>query len=190
MNPDLKQYATDVSIDGVHPNLKPGMSAEVEILVATVKNVVQVPVQAVTARAGRSVVYVVVGDGEEERTVKLGESNDKFVAVLSGLEEGEEILLEAPQVASADEEEEKGAEEENGEETPGPPGQPRPGGERRMQPRDARGGQPGSVPKGRPKGAQPRRPKGGQPGQPKAGGDRPKGSRQRPSKGGSRPQPK
>ena len=192
MNPDLKQYETDVSIDGVHANLKPGMSAEVEILVATVKDVVQVPVQAVSARAGRSVVYVMAGDGEEERPVKLGESNDKFVAVLSGLEEGEEILLEAPQAVTAQDEEGEQADkdEEKGETPAGPPRQPGPGGERRMQPRDGRGGQPGGVPKGRPEGAQPRRPKGGQPGEPRAGGDRPKGSRQRPPGGKSRPQPK
>jgi len=192
MNPDLKQYATDVSIDGVHPNLKPGMSAEVEILVTTIKDVIQVPVQAIAARAGQSVVYVVAGDGEEERPVKLGEANDKFVAVLSGLEEGEEILLEAPQAVTVEAEEggQADKDEEKGETPAGRPSQPGPGGERRMQPRDGRGGQPGSVSKGRPKGTQPGRPKAGQPGQPRAGAGRPKGSRQRPSKGGSRPQPK
>ncbi|NQT85703.1 hypothetical protein HQ560_03005 [bacterium] len=103
-NPDLKEYETTISIDGVHGSLKPGMSAEVEILVATLKDVIQVPVQAVTARSGKTVVYVLDDKGNEEaRNVVTGEANENFVEIKEGLEEGETILLEAPQILEAEE---------------------------------------------------------------------------------------
>ena len=107
LNPDLKQYQTEVSIEGAHTHLKPGMSAEVEILVAVRKAVLQVPVQAVSTRGGKSVVYLVASDSEEPREVVLGDSNDKFVEVRKGVSEGDRILLEAPQAITADDEEEQ-----------------------------------------------------------------------------------
>ncbi len=176
LNPDLKQYETDVSIDGVHANLKPGMSAEVEIRVDTRNDVLQVPVQAVTGRRGKSVVYLVQGEGEEERAVELGESNDKFVEVVQGVAEGDRILLEAPQTMSVEQEEE-GEDEREGEEgekedavgPPSPPG-PSPGGPREMRPKG------GAVGKGRDGEPRRRRPGG-------APGKRPPGA----EKGGKRP---
>ena len=47
LNPDLKVYATDVSIDGTHDFLKTGMTAKVEIIIDELKNVISVPIQAV-----------------------------------------------------------------------------------------------------------------------------------------------
>ncbi|MFP4058490.1 MAG: HlyD family efflux transporter periplasmic adaptor subunit [Candidatus Brocadiia bacterium] len=130
LNPDLKEYETIVAIDGVHPVLKPGMSAEVTVHVKTLRNVLHVPVQAVTARGDRSVVYVVHEDGtEEERAVEIGESNDDFVEIRSGLAEGEKVLLEAPRYIATEEEEEKAPQAEDQEaeeaEEPGQGPQPR-----------------------------------------------------------------
>jgi len=126
LNPDLKEYETVVDIIGDKTGLKPGMSAQVEIDVKTIKNVLQVPVQAITARKGKTIVYVVGPDGTEEpRVVEVGESNDTMVEIRSGLREGERILLEAPQIVLAKEEEEKPEESEEEEETVPPPPKPR-----------------------------------------------------------------
>jgi RND family efflux transporter MFP subunit len=122
-NPDLKEYETTISIDGVHDSLKPGMSAEVEIHVATLKNVLQVPIQAVTARSGKTVVYVLDSKGNEEaREVVTGEANDRFVEIRDGLREGEVILLEAPQLLGP--EEEKQEKEKEKTDRNGPPEPP------------------------------------------------------------------
>jgi len=128
LNPDLKEYDTEISLAGDLTGLKPGMSAEVEIDVKTLKGVVQAPVQAVGTHRGKTIVYVVRPDGQEElREVVTGEANDKMVEIASGLAVGERILMEAPQVVSVQEEEaaaeKKKAEEElNG--APPPPGPP------------------------------------------------------------------
>src|SRR5205814_1984907 len=45
-NPDLKVYPTDVSISDAPPQLRPGMSAKVEIEIAEIPDALTVPVQA------------------------------------------------------------------------------------------------------------------------------------------------
>lgn len=204
LNPDLKQYLTDVRIDGMHRNLKPGMSAEVEILVSERKGVLHVPVQAVTTHRGKTVVYATTPQGEEEREVVLGESNEKFVEVVSGLREGEEVLLEAPQaLAAGEEQEEEGPDEdaedaEDVEEAPGPPRptgpegerQARPGGPRRPpaegdQPTRRRPGAEGGERRMRPRGRRPSKPGTGAPAGRRPGG--PDGQPRRPRRPGSRP---
>ena len=97
LNPDLKKYRTEVHIDSEPEGLKPGMSAKVEIVVAELKNVVNVPIQAVTEHQKRECCYVVVDDHLEMRVVKLGMADDKRVVVEEGLAPGERVLLYAPE---------------------------------------------------------------------------------------------
>lgn len=94
LSPDLKLYPTIVDIKGTHEWLKPGMTAKVEIFVAHLPDVVYVPLQAVSPWENRHVCYVVQGNGKPERRfVEIGESNDEFVEIRSGLKEGERVLL-------------------------------------------------------------------------------------------------
>jgi len=96
MNPDLKVYPSQVRIDGTHDWLRPGMSAQVEILVASLEEVVYVPVQAVSYFGSDQVVYVSRGGSVERRVIEVGDFSDSFIEVVSGLEEGEEVLLLPP----------------------------------------------------------------------------------------------
>jgi hypothetical protein len=96
VNPDLKVYTTDVLIDSAISDLKPGMSAMVEIIVAELKDVVTVPIQTVSLHEGVECCYVLNGDGIELRAVKLGLANDKYVVVESGVKENEGVLLHPP----------------------------------------------------------------------------------------------
>lgn len=97
MNPDLKVYPTTIKIDGTHDWLRPGMSAEIEILVRSLEDVVYVPIQAVTYFDDRRVVYVSSRGRPERREVEVGAFSDSFIEIVSGLEEGEEVLLLPPQ---------------------------------------------------------------------------------------------
>jgi len=95
-NPDLKLFDAVISIKGSHDGLKPGMSAKVDIIVAELTDVLYVPVQAVFVRRGHRLCYV-FDDGETKvRPVQSGQSNDKFVIIRSGLNEGEKVLLYEP----------------------------------------------------------------------------------------------
>lgn len=96
MNPDLKIYTTLVQIEGTHEFLRTRMSCKVEILVRRLNDVITVPIQVVANRQGKKVCYVATPQGPQVREVQTGAFNDTFVQVVSGLEAGEEVLLNPP----------------------------------------------------------------------------------------------
>lgn len=95
MNPDMKLYPCTIAIQGTKPWLRPGMSAKIEVMVKQIPDCIYVPMQAVSVREGKQVVYLGNG-GRQEREVKAGEFNDEFIEIRSGLEAGEVVLLKAP----------------------------------------------------------------------------------------------
>lgn len=101
MNPDLKVYPSQVRIDGTHDWLRPGMSAQVEILVTSLEDVVYVPVQSVSYFGSDQVVYVRRGGSVDRRIVEVGDFSDSFIEIVSGLDEGEEVLLLPPREIEA-----------------------------------------------------------------------------------------
>jgi len=102
MNPDLKVYPTVVKIHGTHDWLRPGMSAEVEILVNSLEDVVYVPLQAVTYWNDTQVVYVTDGGRPQRREIEVGTFSEQFIEVRSGIEPGEHVMLLPPQQGLAD----------------------------------------------------------------------------------------
>jgi HlyD family secretion protein len=100
----VKEYMTEVRINDLPSDagLKPGMTAEVKVQVTTLKEVVMVPVQAVTERDGQQFSYVAGPAGVERRPVTVGESNDQFIQVTEGLGEGEAVALDARARAAAE----------------------------------------------------------------------------------------
>jgi HlyD family secretion protein len=98
LSPDLKVYTTQVSIDGTHDFLKPGMSAKVEILIEQLQDVLIVPVQVVANRGGKKVCYCLTSSGPQQREVQTGSFNDTFVQITDGLEVGDEVLMTPPNV--------------------------------------------------------------------------------------------
>jgi multidrug efflux pump subunit AcrA (membrane-fusion protein) len=95
MAADVKVFQALVLIDKKDTlrGLKPGMSAEVNILVSRQSKVLQVPVDSILRDRREIFCYVKSGKGLKERKVNIGESNDVFVEIKDGLEEGEQVLL-------------------------------------------------------------------------------------------------
>ena len=116
-DPGVKVYTTQITIDGTHDVLKPGMSARVEILVDQLYDVKIVPVHVVANRGGKKLCYVATEKGTEEREVQTGAFNNTFVEITSGLEVGEKVLLNPPRVVQST------AESEPKERQPRAPGQ-------------------------------------------------------------------
>lgn len=100
----IKDYETIVSIDDLPTDagLRPGMTAEVKVLLKTVSDALTVPVQAVTEFDSSHVAYVQTAGGLERREVTLGESNDTLIQVLEGLTEGTDVALDARVRAAAE----------------------------------------------------------------------------------------
>jgi hypothetical protein len=95
MASDVKQYTTFVSIDGYNKLLRPGMSAQVEILVTELpETTLSVPVQAILQTGGKEYVYVMTAEGgAARREVELGVNNEKHVEIKKGLKAGEDVAL-------------------------------------------------------------------------------------------------
>lgn len=97
MSSDVKVYQTQVLIDGTVDGLKPDMNAEVTIHIENSNEpVLAVPIQAVVGGADwgpRRVVYVMTPNGPQERDVQLGKFNDKMIEVISGLNEGDQVVI-------------------------------------------------------------------------------------------------
>jgi multidrug efflux pump subunit AcrA (membrane-fusion protein) len=88
------KYDTIIKLPPV-PGLKPGMSAEVEVILARHENVLTVPVAAVVETAQGDFCWVRTTEGAKEcRTLQLGDTNDTFIVVKAGLEEGDEVVLD------------------------------------------------------------------------------------------------
>lgn len=95
-NPNLKVYATEVHITDPLPNVKPGVSAKVEIIVTNITDALSVPIQSITTHKGKQVAYIVRGGKSEPRPVEVGMFNTKFIEVTQGLREGDRVLLAPP----------------------------------------------------------------------------------------------
>jgi multidrug efflux pump subunit AcrA (membrane-fusion protein) len=89
-------FQTTIAIDEPAEELRPDMSARVTILMddETPKNVLTVPVDAIWPGIGNHrKCYVLTEEGPQEREVVVGLYNDDFAQIVSGLEEGEEVVL-------------------------------------------------------------------------------------------------
>lgn len=89
---NVVKYDTVIQLPS-EQGLKPGMSAEVEIIIARHENVIMVPVAAVIETERGFLAWVRTHNGIERRSLQLGDSNDVFIVVKSGLEEGEKVVL-------------------------------------------------------------------------------------------------
>ncbi len=93
----IRRFRVEVQIMTDKHELKPGTSASVEMRIGELKDVLHVPIQAVFSREGRFFCYTVGLAGPVETPVKVGRSNDAFLEITEGLEEGKRVLLYKPE---------------------------------------------------------------------------------------------
>ncbi|MEC7564302.1 MAG: hypothetical protein VX738_01345 [Planctomycetota bacterium] len=74
-------------------DLKPGMSAGVEILIETHKDVLSIPVSSVVDTAEGAFCWILTPEGPKKQQLILGDSNDIFVVVVQGVKEGDRVVL-------------------------------------------------------------------------------------------------
>ena len=89
---NMVKYDTMIRLDP-QPGLKPGMSAVVDIVLASYTDVVKVPVAAIVQSTDGYLCWIRKDGQIERRNVTLGDTNDEYIIVQSGLAEGEEVVL-------------------------------------------------------------------------------------------------
>lgn len=97
-----KIYKTKLKLDKQSPQLVNGMSVQIHVVTKIIPKVLFVPIEAVFEENDRFFVYRSSLGGPEEVTVTIGESNDNFVQIKSGLEEDDVVYLYRPYQKSQD----------------------------------------------------------------------------------------
>jgi multidrug efflux pump subunit AcrA (membrane-fusion protein) len=82
--------------------LRPGLLADVEIIVEKVPNAINVPIQAVFEKDGKQVVYVKVGTRFEPREIKPLKRSENVMIISSGVKPGEVIAMANPEAKPGD----------------------------------------------------------------------------------------
>jgi len=100
---DIKVYTTHVKIDESLAGLRPGMNAQVEILVDRRENVLAVPINAILQFDGKDHVTKRLDERYERVVVELGPSNERFVQVIKGVTEGDVVVLNPRSLMSEEE---------------------------------------------------------------------------------------
>lgn len=73
--------------------IKPGMSADVEIIVESIPDVIAIPSQALIEREGKRYVYTVRDSKAHLTPVEIGRFNWTVSEVLSGIKEGDKVII-------------------------------------------------------------------------------------------------
>jgi len=81
---------------GLDVLLRPGLLADVQIIVEKFPDAVHIPAQAVFDKEGKLIVYVKNGNKFEERQIKLKKRSESTLVVASGLKKDEVIALSDP----------------------------------------------------------------------------------------------
>jgi HlyD family secretion protein len=104
------RFRVKVAIDEPDPDLRPAMTAKVDILTATSENTVTAPIQSVVKRKldeednevtgsaakgieDSDVVYVIADGKAAARKVETGISDELYVEITDGLAGGEEVII-------------------------------------------------------------------------------------------------
>jgi HlyD family secretion protein len=95
---EVKNYIGYIELSSIPQGLKPGMTAEVEVLTGGREDALVIPTAALTVEDGQDVCYVARPDGLVRRKIKVGESNSDLLEVTEGISEGEEVVLDPSRI--------------------------------------------------------------------------------------------
>ncbi|MDE0960210.1 MAG: HlyD family efflux transporter periplasmic adaptor subunit [Planctomycetota bacterium] len=97
----IRRFKVEVSLQGNDLDLKPGTSAEVEIHTEDLENILYVPLQAVHAESGKYFCFLDDSSQKNQIEIEVGRSNESFLEIISGLDEGQLVLLYKPETANS-----------------------------------------------------------------------------------------
>lgn len=85
----VTSYPVTISLTG-NDDIKMGMNCSAEIIVESAEDVLMVPVEAITSRKGK---YYVTLENNETKEVEVGIYNEDYIEIVSGLNEGDKVIL-------------------------------------------------------------------------------------------------
>jgi HlyD family secretion protein len=96
--PFPRNFNLGIALDQADARLKPGMTAQLTVVVDRVPDALTIPVQASFQRSGQTVAYVWEGSRFQERVIEIGRRNRDRILVAKGLRPGDRVALKDPLV--------------------------------------------------------------------------------------------
>ena len=93
---------------GLDVLLRPGLLADVEIIVEKIPNALHVPVQAIFEKNGRKIVWLRKGSRFEDRVVSIARQSESTMVLSGGVQPGDVIALADPYASKNRKSEKKG----------------------------------------------------------------------------------
>ena len=88
-------YTVDIAFKNLPKGVKPGMSADVSIIIAQANNVLVIPSDSFSKQGDKIFVKVLRNQAIEDREIEIGlKGSNDLVQVTKGLQEGEEIIID------------------------------------------------------------------------------------------------
>ncbi len=91
---------------GLQVLLRPGLLADLQVIIEKIPNAIYIPAQAVFERDGKPIVYVKTGERFVERQVQLLKRSESTMVISAGLKPGEQVALVNPTREAAKKKEE------------------------------------------------------------------------------------
>lgn len=90
----IKEYATFIEIIEPPDNIRTGMTSEVQVFVEQLDDALQIPIQGLYEHGGKMYCLAKRGANQfETLPVEIGATNDTMASISSGVEEGDELVL-------------------------------------------------------------------------------------------------
>lgn len=98
---EVRLFACEIQLLDTDARLRPGMTAQAEIITQTLPNVLLVPTQALLGSGKDTYTLVKTVSGVEHRPVVTGPSDASMTVIQSGLKAGEQVILNPPPPAAS-----------------------------------------------------------------------------------------
>ena len=93
---DMKAFKVIIRFDRADKDMKPGMSANNDIIINSYKDKLLIPLKAVFSKNGKQIVYLKRGGDITEQEITTVAENEQFVVVDKVIKEGDIVLLYQP----------------------------------------------------------------------------------------------
>jgi len=99
---DMKAFKVVVRFEKSDKDMKPGMTVNNDIIVASYKDKLLVPLKAVFSKNGKQIVYLKRGGSITEQEIQLEAENEQYGVVEKAIQEGDVVLLYQPEKFKAE----------------------------------------------------------------------------------------
>ncbi|MGJ8654999.1 MAG: efflux RND transporter periplasmic adaptor subunit [Akkermansiaceae bacterium] len=90
-------YSTEILITDPLPDVKPSISAKVDIIITDLKDIFYIPLHAIITEKEKYYCYLKQGSDHIKTEIEIGLMNNSFAEITSGVTDGDIVLLNIPQ---------------------------------------------------------------------------------------------